>query len=191
MSIQLSASELEDAEYRARLAPLASSVLPRMREPPAMPPTRGPRMLLAATVAGATVLLLGVWLYPQPPAAVRVLAPPQDSHATAPAAATATGQPAPVPSVPLTGVLIERGHAAMAHRDITAARLLFQEAADAGSAAAAKALASTYDVHALLAVRARATYADPARATYWRRRAAELAVSDAAKPSSPGDGAGR
>jgi len=99
-------------------------------------------------------------------------------------------KPAPARTDTLTGILLERGNAAMADGDITAARLLFQRAADTGSAEAAHALGATYDIQSLLAVGARATYANPALAAQWYSRATELA-STAANRSPPGNGTGR
>ena len=205
MSRPLSADELEDAEYRARLAPLAKAVLPRAEESPftpAWPVPRRLRRIVATCVVGAAVVLASAWFYvpwrhvPRPraapiPAAASEHPVVSEHPATVQAAvATPAPQPAPTQTETLTGILLDRGNAAMADGDITAARLLFQRAADAGSAEAAHALGTTYDVQSLLAVGARATYANPVLAAAWYSRASELA-SDAAKRSLPNDGTTR
>ena len=192
MSRQLSADELDDADYRARLAPLAKSVLPRAAQPPSTPIRRRPLVTIAAATACAAVLLAGTWLYVPWPRAVPVPAAMPERHAAAQATNTLLAQkPAAAQTETLIGILLDRGNAAMAHSDITAARLLFQCAAEAGSAEAAHALGTTYDVQSLLDVGARPTDADPALAARWYRRAAELSTPDTAKRSSPGNGTER
>lgn len=184
------ADELDDAEYRALLAPLAKAVLPAaMRsEAPLTQSSRHRRgAILAAGLFGTAGLLAAGWLG---------LAGPRHVPAFV---ASAKLPPAPsppavaqiaVPNKDLIGILLKRGNAAMASGDITAARLLYQRAADAGSAEAALALSNTYEVDTLLAAGARLTEANPVLAAQWHRRAAELTGANrtTANPSRDGSG---
>jgi TPR repeat protein len=86
-------------------------------------------------------------------------------------AAAAVSVPPPDALLP---VLMQRGNAALATGDITAARLLFDRAAHAGSARAARALGKTYDIRFLLETGANASAANADLAAQWYRRAAEL-----------------
>lgn len=188
------AGELDDAAFRERLAPLAAAVLPGTARAAAVPQAAGisdagtsaprnPRRAMAMWVASAAVLAGAAFL----------LATSHRDTSRGPPAAAATVQPSPAPvplssrrsetayDAPLVTVLLARGDAAAANGDITAARLLYERAADAGSAKAASELADSYEVPRLLALGARATNADPSRAAYWRRRATALA-----EPASPG-----
>jgi TPR repeat protein len=63
--------------------------------------------------------------------------------------------------------LMKRGDQLLALGDVAAARLLYQRAADAGSAPAATALGKTYDPHYMAPGQA----GDPARAAQWYQRA--------------------
>lgn len=95
--------------------------------------------------------------------------------------------PAQIPSPELIGALIKRGEQSLGLGDIAAARLLFQRAAEVGSAAAATALGKTYDPTF------QADGADPARAAdcYLRaislgdQQAADLLKRLVARPSGP------
>jgi TPR repeat protein len=58
--------------------------------------------------------------------------------------------------------------------DISAARLLYERAAAAGSGRAAVATGRTYDPAFLTAIGVQGMQADPAAAAAWYRRAAEL-----------------
>jgi len=71
-------------------------------------------------------------------------------------------------------LLMKRGAEFVANRDISAARLIFQRAAEAGDAAAAFALAETYDPLALEKLGAIGGAADAARARQWYEKAAAL-----------------
>lgn len=70
--------------------------------------------------------------------------------------------------------LIARGDEMLARGDVSAARLLYARAADAGSAAAAQAMVRSYDPAALAARGITGIRSDPAAAAQWSRRATEL-----------------
>lgn len=70
--------------------------------------------------------------------------------------------------------LIEHGRKMVAVGYVAGARAYFQRAAEAGSAEAASALASTYGAEALKAMHAHGIQADPAQARFWYERAEEL-----------------
>jgi type II secretory pathway predicted ATPase ExeA len=86
-----------------------------------------------------------------------------------------TAKPAGTLSPALLAALIKRGNESFDLGDIAAARLLFQRAADAGSAGAATALGMTYDPNFTTAASAR----DPAQAIQWYQTAAALGDSSA------------
>jgi hypothetical protein len=67
-----------------------------------------------------------------------------------------------------------RGDAMLAMQDISAARLYYENAADAGDARAAMALAETYDATFLTRLGAVGTKPNPAMAADWYRKAAAL-----------------
>ena len=75
--------------------------------------------------------------------------------------------------------LMRRGDAMLALRDISAARKLYESAADAGSAAGATALARTYDPGYLPNLGVVGLQPDPASAAVWYRKAAALGDRDA------------
>jgi TPR repeat protein len=79
----------------------------------------------------------------------------------------------------LIAALVRRGAAMLAVGDVSAARLLFERAAEGGSAAAALAAGRTYDPQTLAAIGAFGIPADPAAAARWYRRAAELGDAEA------------
>lgn len=181
----ISADDLDDALFRARLAPLATSVLPSkavlldvagLRSEIRLK-SRWPALTLAG-IAVVASLSGGAWLYLHPPASVAFL--------VAQATNTAVPEPPPAPPAPplsdtLRTMLLQRGDAALAIGDITAARLLYQRAADAGSAEAALALGETYDIQFLLETGARGTAASSELAARWYHRAADLGDQRAGK----------
>jgi hypothetical protein len=89
-----------------------------------------------------------------------------------PAAAVAAS-----PSSDRLAKLLERGSAMVRAGDITAARLLFERAAAAGSSQAAVEIGKTYDPVFLAGISAVGIQADPATADSWYRRA--IALGDA------------
>ncbi|MBX6375692.1 MAG: hypothetical protein IRZ13_15850 [Acetobacteraceae bacterium] len=70
--------------------------------------------------------------------------------------------------------LIRRGDEMLALGDVSAARLLYERAANAGSASAAVAAGRTYDPAVLRVIGALEIRPDPAAAAAWYRRAAAL-----------------
>jgi TPR repeat protein len=68
--------------------------------------------------------------------------------------------------------LMRRGHAMRDAGDVSAARLLFRRAAEAGSAAAATALGKTYDPDSLNGTGARTIGADRTAAMHWYEQGA-------------------
>jgi type II secretory pathway predicted ATPase ExeA len=116
----------------------------------------------------------------------RRLEPPPPE--VAPAAADPAAMP-PSPSAPPTAsplppailaVLLDRGAAMLATGDISAARLLYKRAADAGSAQAAAEIGKTYEPAFLANRRAIGIQADPTIAAGWYRRALSLGGTKAA-----------
>lgn len=108
---------------------------------------------------------------------VTLTAPPTPvAVAAAPAAAAQPAQPiapTPKPDVesPKIIALIKRGDTLLDLRDVSSARLLFELAADSGSARAATAVGKTYDpvVHATIGVIGAS--ADPVKAMAWYEKA--------------------
>jgi hypothetical protein len=91
---------------------------------------------------------------------------------TARATPTPPALPAEAPDIPF---LLKNGAELMANADIAAARLMFQHAAEAGSAEAAFALAETYDPFvSRKAGRREAVTADVALARRWYEKAGNL-----------------
>jgi TPR repeat protein len=80
----------------------------------------------------------------------------------------------------MIAALVRRGDEMLALGDVSAARLLYERAANAGSAAAAVAAGRTYDPAVLSAIGAREIRPDPAAAAAWYRRAAALGDPGAA-----------
>lgn len=74
--------------------------------------------------------------------------------------------------------MVRRGGELMANGDVSAARLLYQRAAEAGEAAAAFSLAETYDPLAPKG-EAGAAGADPALARFWYKKASDLGSDEA------------
>ena len=135
--------------------PLAPSVQTAMASSPARPeasPTARPRPEAAPVAADPTAM-------PPPP--------------NAPPAAS------PLPPAVLA-ILLDRGAAMLATGDISAARLLYKRAADAGSAQAAMEIGKTYEPTFLANRRAIGIQADPTIAAGWYRRALSLGGTKAA-----------
>ncbi len=179
----MSAEELDDAAFRARLAPLAEAVLPRPVAPLKAAGSRNnarrrPRwpVVTLAALAGAAALSCGAWIYLHRPEFALLAAVQGEKPAVA---EVAPPVPTPPPSDKLVPILLQRGQAALAIGDITAARLLYERAADAGSAEAALALGKTYDIRFLLDTGAPGSAANQDVAANWYRRAADLGDSRA------------
>jgi hypothetical protein len=127
--------------------PSSSAVLPS--PPPAAEPS-----------STSTVL-------PSPPSSAEPPSTPAALPPTSPAA-----QPTLSPA--LVAALVARGNRMLEQGDISGARLLFRRAADAGSAAAATAMARSFEASVLSGLGARGLRPDAEQAALWHRRAAEL-----------------
>ena len=92
--------------------------------------------------------------------------------AATPSAATPPATPRLPPAVLAT--LMRRGDEMLAAGDISAARLFYERAADAGSAAAAVAAGRMSDPSVLARIGVVGLRADPQAASRWYRRAIEL-----------------
>lgn len=78
-------------------------------------------------------------------------------------------------------LLLERGNRLLAAGDIASARQFFGRAVEAGSPAAALAMARTYDPHFLRLINPVGMGADTARAMAWYRQAAKAGDAEAAR----------
>jgi hypothetical protein len=146
----------------------------RRRTPHTPIPSTVPAWTMQAAAVGLLVAGASAFLYkalterpvPTPPVVVQRLVeqPPP------PAKPAETVPPA------LMAALMKRGNEALDLGDISAARLLFQRAAETGNAAAATALGKTYDPNFTANPSAR----DPARAAEWYRKAVALGDPSAA-----------
>jgi hypothetical protein len=111
--------------------------------------------------------------------------------AAAPSAAQAAAAPPPPPPAPARtmlrlddreiAALIMRGQNFIANRDLASARLVLQRAADAGSANAALALASTFDPLVIKSLGATGGEPDVALARKWYQKAIELGSTAASQ----------
>jgi TPR repeat protein len=108
----------------------------------------------------------------------------QSASATAPNDATKLEEPAtPAPSHPLspsvTATLITRGEEMVSTGNIAVARLLFERAANAGSAFAAEQAAKMYDPDFLASLHVKGIEPSVATAASWYRQAAALGDHEA------------
>ncbi|HZH45154.1 MAG TPA: hypothetical protein VEY31_00825 [Roseococcus sp.] len=111
-------------------------------------------------------------------------APPPQPVPPLVAAPVATAPP-PVPNLPtepppILAAMLRRGEALLATGDISGARRFFERGAAMGSAAAARALAETFDPATLASRNTRGLQPDPAQALQWYRRAEELGATELA-----------
>jgi hypothetical protein len=171
----------------------APADLPAPASVPAPVPTASPDVAPAASSAAMPTSAAK----PTATAAADPVDPPQMSRAPVPApaeqstaVATLAGAPPQPPASARTAsadalppetitALVRRGNAMLAVGDISAARLLFERAAQAGHAAAATAVGRTYDPAALAQIGARGIRADPELAATWYRRAVALGDPEA------------
>jgi hypothetical protein len=202
MSAKLSTTaEQDDAAFRARLAPLASEVLPassaagtrtelrpsasgttadggqassRAPRPPAAEaqPNTGRRAMIVSAGAAGVAALGTVWLFSKWP----WFGTPASEPVTA---LTPPPLPAATPSDDMVALLLRRGDAALADGDIIAARLLYERAAAMGSAKAATSAGKTYDIDFLSRSGARGIRPDQTAAAAWFREAAALGDPEA------------
>jgi|HubBroStandDraft_1064217.scaffolds.fasta_scaffold28378_3 hypothetical protein len=196
MSAKLSTTaEQDDAAFRARLAPLASEVLPtssstgtrtelrpsasgtstdvnqgtsRASKPQEAPRDAGRRTTILSAAAAGVAALGAVWVFSKWPWF--------DTPAKAPAPPPL---PAARPSDDMVALLLRRGDAALADGDIIAARLLYERAAAMGSAKAATSAGKTYDIDFLSQSGARGIRPDQTAAAAWFRKAAALGDPEA------------
>jgi type II secretory pathway predicted ATPase ExeA len=153
----------------------AAAVSPPAQEPLGAPggaATAGPRSD-QTTPTGST---------PQGTVTLNAVRPATPSDAATPAPAIPAAHPvpsAPAPATQFTADDLTRGDAMLAIKDISAARRFYEDAADAGSARAAMAMARTYDPAFLNRLRVIGLRPDPALAATWYRRAAALGSPDA------------
>ncbi len=144
--------------------------------PPAEPVVQAPAPVAVPAPAPASSVAVAPAPAGLPP--VPAPAPPQA------AAATVTAPPIPLvqQAAPanLVALLMSRGQAMLELGDISAARLLFERAAELGNARGATEAGKTYDPDYLRSARARGIAADPARAAAWYRKAAALGDTEAA-----------
>lgn len=118
---------------------------------------------------------------PEPPMTMAALAAPPltaTAQRSSRAAPIAVVKPAPLPPA-IVGLLLRRGDEQLAIGDVSAARLLFERAAESGNAQGAFRLARTYDTNYLPAADA-ATLGNRAEARIWYGRAASLGDREAA-----------
>jgi hypothetical protein len=119
---------------------------------------------------------------PEPPAVRIAQAPPPPPLPAARPQAATPPAPAPRPQMnpALRDAMLRRGEALAALGDISGARRFLERAAEGGSAAAAMAMAETYDPRALARLGVIGLTPDPAAALTWYRRALALGAPDAA-----------
>ena len=139
--------------------------------PPAVPST-------APTEQAATAAL------PSPSADGRANVAPPPATSPPPAPSTGATQPPTTRattklSQEMIDALMKRGEAMLAVGDISAARLLYERAAEAGNAKAATAVGKTYDPAFLRQIAARGVAPQPERAAEWYRRALEAGDAEA------------
>ncbi|MBL6458706.1 hypothetical protein JMJ55_25560 [Belnapia sp. T6] len=152
---------------------------PEAKPSPDLPP---PQREVADTPATQPVPLAEAPVPPPSPA--RQAEQPRPVPVPVPVAATIPAPVAPqavspAPNPAFAQAAIQRGDAMMRLGDISAARLLYQRAATAGSGPAALALGRTYDPAFLAANRAQGILGDRAQAANWYRRALALGTAEA------------
>jgi hypothetical protein len=148
-------------------------------EPPSAMPSSNPASSAAAPEPPAPTMSAPA----APIAATAVVVP----NPPAPPPVAANAEPAPAaPQVQSLdreeiATLIARGRSFIANGDIAAARLVLRRAADAGDAAAALLLGSTFDPATLRPLKVIGTAPDVEQARKWYQRAAELGSAEAGR----------
>ena len=155
-----------------RAAPLSISA----GRPEAATPSATPAAELKPATPSATP---AAELKPATPSAT-----PESGLAAAAAANTETADPLRPPSSSLLSAeematLLARGDALLSAGDVTAARLFYERAADAGGGVGAIRLGETFDPAFLNRVRLRGARGDVNAASYWYHRARDLGIADA------------
>lgn len=144
-----------------------------------------PALTTLVTAAAATTTLVPVT---PAEAAVSLSVPKANSESDvrepADTPTPAASAPVIVPAVDreTSALLIRRGDEFLANSDVSSARLFYRRAADAGNAAAALAMAKTFDPVALVEGNVHGIHPEPTEALQWYRRAIELGASDAKLP---------
>jgi len=114
-----------------------------------------------------------------PPAPLEA-SPPPAPQATLPAASPPSSQSAePTEEQRRAAAFLDRGRTQVERGNISAARLFFRRAADAGLALGALALAGTYDPNELARLRVAGVQPDLALAREWYEKARQLGASEA------------
>jgi hypothetical protein len=114
---------------------------------------------------------------PKPPSVASPTHVMQESKVTAPAQPDLSNPPMMAPLVQRT--LLDRGDAMLGLGNVSAARMLYQRAADAGVGVAALKLAETYDPAFLASRNLRGIKSDPVAAEVWYRKADALGEAGA------------
>lgn len=193
-TVQVAAADPQPAKPAAA-SPPAAPPAPTQAAPPAPPAAAvaAPAAPSAEATLGATspapvaapAPVVTATSEPAPPASP----PPAEGAAPAPrpepvrvqARAVRPAAPTGVAVRPeLIAILLRRGQEAVAMGDLSAARLLFQRAAEGGSAVAARSVARTYD-EAFLTPDQVNTAADGQAAHAWYVRAAALGDAESAR----------
>jgi hypothetical protein len=141
---------------------------------PVLPAWVVPSLSSAIFALGLSVFLFRAFDAPEAPPG-----PPSGVVANAAPRVPATSAPASDRS-DLAAAAVRRGQQALALGDILGARVQFEQAAQAGDAAAALAAGKTYDPNFLPRRPAPGTLPDRAKAIAWYQRAAALGNADAA-----------
>lgn len=158
--------------------PAAAAALPEPAPVPAPPPVIEPGEVPRPAAADAGPSLSAEAApAPSPPAPLPAARAPEP--APPPAAPRAAARPPVDPA--LAEAMQRRGEALLRVGDISGARRFFQRAAEGGSAAAALAMAETFDPRVLARSAVVGMQPDRAAALLWYRRAADLGSPDAAE----------
>jgi hypothetical protein len=165
---------------RALPLPAAAAGLPAAPAQVAPPP--GPQGPPAPAALGQAPPRAAESRHAALPAPASVPPPPAARDQPGAAAPQAGTQPAIQPAMEpaMQAVMLRRGQALLAIGDISGARLFLERAASRDSAAAAMALAETYDPGRLAGLGVIGLPADPAAALSWYRRALGLGAPEAA-----------
>jgi len=173
---------LQDVAMLAGPSLRASEAAARSSEPPASDGALAPAedlTTLPATAPPAMAASSQTAQTPEPSPPVTSSVPAEGQ--AAPPATSLTTSPPPTRSPPdqrLSAAertaLVSRGDAFLSAGDIVSARLFYERAADGGDGGAALRLGTTFDPAFLSRTGARGSLDDPAQASSWYRRAADL-----------------
>jgi hypothetical protein len=179
------ARAVEFAEASAPVAPPPPPVPPDLLATPAMPPLpAAPPDPPAIAVPPGPEPRLAVQPAPVREAADPVARPAPEPMVRPPAEPVVTrpAEPAPPRHPPVApaalAALLRRGDALLALGDVSGARRFYERAAEAGSAAGARAAGRTHDPAVLAGLGVRGIRPDPEAAAEWYRRAEALAAQE-------------